>query len=86
MYRSCITIIITKPNNSMSNPYQNLSMEELVEILAQKTQVFTQLLVGKKFNGPYKEVKEAIHQILAEIELRKEASVAANIQSNPKGS
>ena len=51
---------------------QNLTMEELVDILAQKTQRFTQLLVYKDFGNEYKECKEAIRQILAEIEIRKE--------------
>ena len=51
---------------------QNMPMEELVDILAQKTQKFTQLLVYKDFGNEYKEYKEAIQQILAEIEIRKE--------------
>jgi len=55
----------------MSEDRQNLTMEELVDILAQKTQKFTQLLVYKDFGKEYKECKEDIHQILAEIELRK---------------
>ena len=52
-------------------------MDELVDILAQKTQIYTQLLVYKNFGNEYKECKEAIHHILAEIDLRKE-SIAAN--------
>ena len=51
---------------------QNMTMEELVDILAQKTQKFTQLLVYKDFGNEYKECKEIIRQILAEIEIRKE--------------
>lgn len=50
---------------------KNMTMEELVDILAQKTQKFTQLLVYKNFGNEYKEYKEAIQQILAEIETRK---------------
>ena len=57
----------------MSTAYQNFTMEELVDLLAQKTQKFTQLLVEKNFKGEYQEYKEAIRTILAEIELRKEA-------------
>ena len=53
---------------------QNMSMDELVDILAQKTQQFTQLLVYKDFGKEYKECKEAIQQILAQIELRKEST------------
>ena len=56
----------------MSENLQNLTMEELVDILAQKTQKFTQLLVYKDFGNEYKECKETIRQILAEIEIRKE--------------
>ena len=52
-----------------------MPMEELVDILAQKTQRFTQLLVYKDFGNEYKECKETIRQILAEIELRKENNI-----------
>ena len=52
--------------------HQNMTMEELVDILAQKTRKFTQLMVYKDFGNDYKECKQAIQQILAEIELRKE--------------
>jgi len=55
---------------------QNMTMEELVDFLAQKTQRFTQLLVYKDFGNEYIECKEAIQQILAEIELRKETTLA----------
>ena len=59
----------------MIENHQNLTMEELVDILAQKTQKFTQLLVYKDFGNEYKECKETIRQILAEIEIRKEKTV-----------
>jgi len=58
---------------------QNMPMEELVDFLAQKTQRFTQLLVYKDFGNEYKECKQAIQQILAEIEIRKETT---SIQQN----
>ena len=58
----------------MTSGYQNMVMEQLVEILAQKTLKYTQLLVYKDFGEEYKECKETIRQILAEIELRKEIS------------
>ena len=60
----------------MSENLQNLTMEELVDILAQKTQRFTQLLVYKYFGNEYKECKQAIKQILAEIETQKETTLA----------
>ena len=56
----------------MMDERQNMTKEELVDILAQKTGRFTQLLVHKEFGNEYEEYKEAIQQILAEIELRKE--------------
>ena len=52
-----------------------MTMEDLVDILAQKTQKFTQLLVYKDFGNEYKECKETIRQILAEIEIRKEKTL-----------
>ena len=58
--------------------FQNMSMEELVDILAQKTQKFTQLLVEKRFNGDYLDSKQTIQQILAEIELRRENSLSGD--------
>lgn len=63
--------------------YQHLSMDELVDVLAQKTQMFTQLLVDKKFNGEYSQVKEEIQQILAEIELRKDTSLTGEQPAQP---
>ena len=51
---------------------QHRTMEELVDVLAQKTQIFTQLLVEKKFDEEYKQCKQEIQRILAEIEIRKE--------------
>jgi len=56
----------------VTEEHQNMTMEELVDILAQKTRKFTQLMVYKDFGNEYKECKQAIQQILAEIELRKE--------------
>ena len=56
--------------------YKNLSTEELVDVLAQKTQVFTQLLIEKKFDAEYLQAKESIQQLVAEIELRKETNAS----------
>ena len=55
----------------MMEERQNMTMDQLVDILAQKTEKFTQLLVYKDFGNEYKECKEAIQKILAEIEKRK---------------
>ena len=67
----------------MREELQNLTMEELVDILAQKTQKFTQLLVYKDFGNEYKECKETIRQLLAEIEIKKEKT---SIQQNKEAS
>jgi hypothetical protein len=61
-------------------------MDELVDILAQKTQKYTQLLVYKDFGNEYKECKEAIQHILAEIELRKELMTTTNDSYQQPGS
>ena len=52
--------------------YQNMSMQELVDLLAQKTQKFTQLLVEKRFDEEYKKCKKDIQQIMTQIEIKKE--------------
>lgn len=62
----------------MTAAFQHLSLEELVDVLAQRTQKFTQLLVEKRFDDEYRESKEAIQQILAEIESRKEIPVSGD--------
>lgn len=53
---------------------RNMTMDQLVDILTQKTQKFTQLLVYKNFGNEYKECKEDIQQLLAEIEIRKKTT------------
>ena len=67
----------------MIEDHQNMTLEELVDILAQKTQRFTQLMVYKDFGNEYKECKKAIRLILAEIEIRKQAN---SIQQNKASS
>ena len=54
--------------------YKDLSMEELVDLLAQKTQAFTQLMAEKNFSEEYRETKATIQHILSEIESRKGTS------------
>ena len=63
-----------------------MSIEELVELLAQETQKFTQLLVEKKFNNHYLESKKTIQEILAEIESRKESPTSSRLQSDSNSS
>lgn len=59
----------------MMEDLQKFTMDQLVDILAQKTQKFTQLLAYKDFGNEYKKCKETIQQILSEIEIRKETSI-----------
>jgi hypothetical protein len=47
-------------------------MASLVDLLAQKTEKITQLLVEKRFNEEYESCKEDIKQIQAAIAYRKE--------------
>ena len=68
----------TNCSEPMIGNSQHMTMDELVDILAQKTQKFTQLLVYKDFGTEYKECKEAIQHLLAEIELRKESLQTSN--------
>lgn len=60
---------------------QNMTTEQLVDILAQKTEKFTQLMVYKNFGDEYVECKTAIQQILAEIDSRKLASASQDQQT-----
>ena len=62
----------------MTTNCQHIAMDELVDILAQKTQLFTQLLIKKEFGEEYRLAKEEIQSLLAEIEMRKE-----NSKNNP---
>jgi hypothetical protein len=62
---------------------QNMTMEQLVDILAQKTEKFTRLMIYKDFGNEYREYKEAIQEILAEIELRKATTVPSQDQKTP---
>ena len=60
---------------------QNMTRDQLVDILAQKTEKFTQLMVYKNFGDEYKRCKEDIQQILAEIELRRSSPVIKQDQT-----
>ena len=64
----------------MREDFQNMTMEQLVDILAQKTEKFTQLMVYKSFGDEYKECKEEIQHILAEIDLRKASTITQQDQ------
>ena len=59
----------------MPDGYQNMTMTTLVDLLAQKTQIFTQLMTDKKFGEEYEEYKETIQRIISEIEFRKENKI-----------
>jgi hypothetical protein len=54
--------------------YSNIPMDDLVDLLSQKTQVYTQLLINKKFGQEYRDCKDTIQHIMAEIERRKETA------------
>ena len=67
----------------MIDDRQNMTTEQLVDILAQKTEKFTRLMIYKDFGNEYKECKEVIRQIMAEIELRKAKTVMSPDQKAP---
>ena len=58
----------------MKIDYKTIPTQDLVDLLAQETRKFTQLLTDKNFNKEYRESKEIIQEILTEIELRKETA------------
>jgi predicted transposase YdaD len=68
----------------MMDDRENMTLDQLVDILAQKTEKFTRLMIFKNFGDEYKECKKAIQQILAEIELKKAAATTGqNQQATP---
>ena len=66
----------------MNFDYTNMSTSDLVDLLALKTQKFTQLMTDNNLNDEYQECKTIIQQILTQMELRKE-TLSAN--PNDKG-
>jgi hypothetical protein len=50
--------------------YQNMTTSNLVDLLAQETEKFTQLMMDKKFGNEYEDCKQVIHQLQALITLR----------------
>jgi hypothetical protein len=56
--------------------YNNMSTAYLVDILAQQTEKFTQLMADKEFTGEYETLKDVIHQLQAVIESRKVSSIS----------
>jgi hypothetical protein len=78
MLRTIIAVIVQYQLHLLNNcieptmeERQNMTIDQLVDILARKTERFTQLLAYKNFGMEYKECKESIKELLAEIELRK---------------
>jgi hypothetical protein len=56
--------------------YVDMATTNLVDLLAQETEKFTQLMAGKEFTPEYDQCKQTIQQILAVIESRKETTVS----------
>ena len=54
--------------------YQNLSTENLMELLASETEKLTRLLAEKKFDDQYNQCKDGIRQMQVLIEMRKEVT------------
>jgi predicted AAA+ superfamily ATPase len=70
-------IILNQLLRIMKIDYKGISMTDLVDLLAQKTQKFTQLMSDKSFNEEYTECKKVIQEILEEMELRKHIGSAS---------
>jgi hypothetical protein len=56
----------------MRPDYQNMTTANLVDLLAQETQKFTQLMMDKKYGEEYEACKQVIQQIQAAISSRQE--------------
>ena len=54
----------------MFTDYNNMATANLVDLLAQETQKFTQLMSESRFSQEYEDCKGTIHQIQAVIESR----------------
>lgn len=58
----------------MSVDYNTMTTPSLVDLLAQETQKFTQLMADKEFSPEYQACKNTIRQIQAVIESRNETA------------
>ena len=56
--------------------YSTMSTAHLVDLLAQETQKFTQLMMDKEFTAEYNECKAIIQHIQATIESRTEVTIS----------
>ena len=56
----------------MRPDYQNMTTANLVDLLAQETQKFTQFMMDKKYGEEYETCKQVIQQIQAAISSRQE--------------
>ena len=61
--------------------FNNMATATLVDLLAQETQKFTQLMAEKRFTEEYVVCKDIIHQLQAIIESRSEAAPKGDTQS-----
>ena len=55
--------------------YNNMNTANLVDLLAQETQKFTQLLTDKEFTPEYEEIKNTIKLIQGIIESRQDSTI-----------
>jgi|GEM_PF-6097655 len=60
----------------MTQELNSLDLESIVDLLAQKTQRFTQMLMENTSEEEYKNLKEAIEEIVAEIKSRQSVSTS----------
>lgn len=55
----------------MRPDYQMMSTANLVDLLAQETEKFTQLMMDRKYSDEYEYLKSRVQQIQAIIEMRR---------------
>lgn len=80
---SCVITVITffcQENSPWDNcmtldEYNNMNTANLVDLLAQETQKFTQLMTEKEFTPEYEEIKSTIKLIQEIIEFRQDTTI-----------
>ena len=58
--------------------FTDMATTNLVDLLAQETERFTQFMAAKQFTPEYEQCKETIQQLMAVIESRKEVTASVS--------
>lgn len=68
----------------MQTDYRNMTLAALIDLLAEETQKFTQLMADKNYGLPYEECKNVIQQVQAAIKLKQDDETSRSPMSNRK--